>query len=223
MLKIQEAQSYNPHQVQELKKLVARGEGLTVEFKRKVTHPEKIAKEFVALANTKGGVVLIGVDDDGTIFGVKHAEGESHALREALKTCRPAIAFEESFIPISENRLVIRYTIAESELKPHFLKENDGLRAYVRVHEKSLNASKQLCEIMRRSKKKTGVQFTFGEHEKLLMQHLDYQKEITLKECSKLLKINSWKTSRKLVLLVLADVLELTPTEKGDLYSRKKI
>jgi predicted HTH transcriptional regulator len=223
MFKIQEAQSYNPHQLQELKKLVARGEGLAVEFKRKVAHPEKIAKEFVALANTKGGVVLIGVDDDGTIHGVKHAEGESHALREALKACRPAVHFQESFIPVSESKLVIRYVVNESEQKPHFLKEKDGPHAYVRVHEKSMNASKQLCEIMRRSRKKTGVQFTFGEHEKLLMEHLEAEKTITLKECSKLLKINPWRTSRKLVLLVLADILLLTPTEKGDLYSRRKV
>lgn len=221
MLKVQEAQSYNPQQLQELKKLVGRGEGLTLEFKRKVAHPEKIAKEFVALANTKGGIVLIGVEDDGTVYGVKHAEGESHALREALKTCKPAIPFQESFIPVSDTKLVIRYDVTESESKPHFIKENDSLHAYVRVHDKSMKASRQMCEVLRRARKKTGVQFTYGEQEKLLMQYLESHKTITFKECSKLLKINPWRTSRKLVLLVLADVLQLIPTEKGDLYIRK--
>ena len=47
MFKVQEAQSFNPKQLQELKRLVARGEGLTLEFKRKVAFLEKIAKEFV--------------------------------------------------------------------------------------------------------------------------------------------------------------------------------
>ncbi len=111
MLKVQEAQPFNAHQLQELKKLVARGEGLTLEFKRKVAHPEKIAKEFVALANTKGGIILIGIDDDGTVYGVKHAEWESHALREALKGCKPIIPFQESFIPVSDTKLVIRYDV----------------------------------------------------------------------------------------------------------------
>lgn len=221
MLKVQEAQPFNAQQLQELKKLVARGEGLTLEFKRKVAHPEKIAKEFVALANTKGGIVLIGVDDDGTVYGVKHAEGESHALREALKACKPAIPFQESFIPVSDTKLVIRYDVLESESKPHSIKEHDGIHAYVRVHEKSMKASRQMCEVLRRSRKKTDVQFTFGEPEKLLMQYLETHKTITFKECSKLLKINPWKTSRKLVLLVLADVLQLIPSEKGDLYIRK--
>lgn len=221
MLKVQEAQSFNPKQLQELKRLVARGEGLTLEFKRKVAFPEKIAKEFVALANAKGGIVLIGIDDNGTIYGVKHAEGEAHALQEALRACKPRVSFQESFIPVSDSKLVIRYDIPESEVKPHQIKEIDGIHAYVRIHDKCMKASKQMLEILRRSRKKTGVQFTFGDHEKLLMQYLEVHKTITLKECSQLLKINLWRTSRKLVLLVLADVLLLTPTEKGDVYSRK--
>lgn len=221
MLKIQEAQSFNPKQLQELKRLAARGEGLTLEFKRKVAHPEKIAKEFVALANAKGGVVLIGVDDDGVVYGVKHAEGEAHALQQALKACKPKISFQETFIPVSESKLVIRYDIPESETKPHYIKEADGIHAYVRIQDKCMKASKQMLEVLRRSRKTTGVQFTFGDQEKLLMQYLEVHKTITLKECSQLLKLNTWRTSRKLVLLVLADVLQLVPTEKGDIYLRK--
>ncbi|MEQ8573732.1 MAG: ATP-binding protein, partial [Fulvivirga sp.] len=48
---------------QELKRLVSQGESETLEFKRKVAHPEKIVKEIVAFANTKGGKLLIGVSD----------------------------------------------------------------------------------------------------------------------------------------------------------------
>lgn len=221
MFKVQEAQSFNPKQFQELKRLVSRGEGLTLEFKRKVAFPEKIAKEFVALANAKGGVVLIGVGDDGIVYGVKHAEGEAHALQQALKACKPRVLFQESFIPVSDSKLVIRYDIPESGVKPHQIKETDGIHAYVRVHDKCMKASKQMLEVLRRSRKKTGVQFTFGDQEKLLMQYLEMHKTITLKECSQLLKINSWQTSRKLILLVLADVLQLIPTEKGDIYLRK--
>lgn len=221
MLKIQEAQDFNAGQLRELKKLVARGEGLTLEFKRKATHPEKIAKEFVALANTRGGTLLVGVEDDGVIYGVKHAEGESHAIREALKNCKPTLSFQESFIPISETKLVVRYDIPESDVKPHSIKEIDAYYAYVRIRDKCMKASKEMCEVLRRSRNKMGVQFTYGDQEKLLMQYLELHQTITLKECAALLKINKWKASRKLVLLVLADVLHLTPTEKGDSYSRK--
>ena len=48
----------------QLKEMILSGESTTVEFKRKFTSPEKIAKELTSFANTKGGYLLIGVDDD---------------------------------------------------------------------------------------------------------------------------------------------------------------
>ncbi len=50
--------------------LITVGESGTMEFKRKMERAERLAKEFVALANRQGGMVLIGVDDDNTICGV---------------------------------------------------------------------------------------------------------------------------------------------------------
>ena len=47
------------------------GEGAKVEFKRDDLHPRQLAKEVVAFANTNGGRILLGVEDDGTISGIK--------------------------------------------------------------------------------------------------------------------------------------------------------
>jgi len=55
--------------LQEVKELAAKGEGLQIEFKKKAAFPEKIVREVIALANTQGGTLLIGVDDDGTVSG----------------------------------------------------------------------------------------------------------------------------------------------------------
>jgi len=54
----------------ELKNIIAGGESEIVEFKRDMDRSERLAKEFVALANRQGGMVLIGVDDDNTVYGV---------------------------------------------------------------------------------------------------------------------------------------------------------
>ena len=51
---------------EQLKLLIAEGEGLTVEFKEKYT--SKIDRDIVALANTKGGVIIFGVSDDGKVL-----------------------------------------------------------------------------------------------------------------------------------------------------------
>ncbi|MDZ4678451.1 MAG: ATP-binding protein [Oligoflexia bacterium] len=49
--------------------LIKEGEGLTVEFKERYT--SKIAHDIVAFANSKGGKILLGVADDGSIKGAK--------------------------------------------------------------------------------------------------------------------------------------------------------
>ena len=55
----------------ELKKLIANGEGLSLEFKRCSGNPESDTFETVcAFLNRFGGTILLGVDDDGTIRGV---------------------------------------------------------------------------------------------------------------------------------------------------------
>ena len=51
--------------------LIANGENSGVEFKRDAIKPQDLAKELVAFGNLEGGVVLLGVEDDGTISGLQ--------------------------------------------------------------------------------------------------------------------------------------------------------
>ena len=130
--KVQESFSYHPQKVQDLRKLVARGEGLTIEFKRKASDPAKIVREMVAFANTVGGVLLVGVGDDGTIPGLKYPEGEYHVIENALKTVRPALSLHETFIPLGGLRTVIAYEVFESEKKPHCIVSENGFKKLLR-------------------------------------------------------------------------------------------
>ncbi len=53
----------------ELFEIIKNGENSGVEFKRDDIQPEQLAKEVVALANLRGGMILMGVEDDGRICG----------------------------------------------------------------------------------------------------------------------------------------------------------
>ena len=64
----------------ELLEIIANGENSGVEFKRDDIRPEQLAKEIVALVNLQGGRILLGVEDDGTISGLKQKNTQEWVL-----------------------------------------------------------------------------------------------------------------------------------------------
>ncbi|HYI76750.1 MAG TPA: ATP-binding protein [Chryseolinea sp.] len=218
--KIQESTAYSAQSVQQLKSLVAQGEGSRLEFKRKAAYPEKILREFVAFANTSGGILLVGIGDDGSIPGLKYPEDESHVIQQALAKIKPEISLRETFIPIGGQRTVLRYDITASEGKPHYLEVVSDVREYfVRVDDKTMRASREMREIIKRKRRVRDIKFQYGDHEKFLMQYLEVNKSITLKEFITASGLKRFYASNKLILLVLANVLRIVPSEKGDLYT----
>jgi hypothetical protein len=219
-MKPQEAFPVDQKQIQHLKSLVAQGEGFHLEFKRKAAHPDKIVREMIAFANSKGGILLVGIGDEGTIPGLKYPEDDSHEIKKALRQCKPPLPVRETFIAIGNNRSVIQYEIYESKRKPHFYALSEIQReSFVRVDDKSIKASREVREISKRSQLKKDIRFHYGDHERMLMQYLDEHKTITLKEFTELSGLKRFMASRKLILLVLANVLRIAPNEKGDVYS----
>lgn len=225
--------------VKELQLLVNEGEHAHLEFKRKVAHPEKIVREIVAFANAEGGNLLIGVNDDGNLSGLKYPDEEAYVLEKAIEShCKPAIAFEREYIALSEKKTILRYHIPKSPRKPHYVMEpaksppplkkgsqpapSFQKRSYFRVEDKSIQASRELREILRRQQKPKDIRFSWGEKEQLLVQYLNEQETITVQEFAKLAGVSRHQASRTLVLLVLGNVLQIIPTEGEDQYIMKE-
>ncbi len=73
--------------------LIAQGENNSIEFKQVEVRPDGLAKELVAFSNTSGGVVLIGVDDNGNIIGTEGRENiEEWVVNIARNNVIPAIS-----------------------------------------------------------------------------------------------------------------------------------
>ncbi|MFT7268432.1 MAG: putative HTH transcriptional regulator [Roseivirga sp.] len=209
----------------QIKKLTTQGEGLHLEFKKKANFPEKIAKELVAFANTEGGLLLLGVDDDGTVSGTRDIEGEVFIMEDTIeKLIRPRLNYQARIIKINEKKGLAIFEVPKSEKKPLYLRNapvtKEG-KVYVRHGDQSLQASKEMREILRRRSSEKDIHFTFGEKEQMLMKLLDEHKHITLIEFSKEAKISKFVASRTLIRLVLANVIEISPKEGEDLYFRK--
>ena len=107
----------------DVRRLATLGEGRTLEFKNRVPRPERIAREVIALANTDGGKVLVGVDDDGTVLGVKDAQEEFYALQTALDDrILPPVDLRFEPVRISRTREVLVVHVPASVDRPHVLR-----------------------------------------------------------------------------------------------------
>lgn len=209
----------------ELEQLVDLGEGISLEFKRRVPQPERIAKEIVALANTNGGRIVLGVDDDGSILGIDHASEEIFLLRQAVKAhCRPEVEYQTERVVVEPRCDVLVVTIHESEDKPHRVvadvqeNEEDGT-VYVRVEAKSMEASAETIQEMEAQDDRDGVTFEFGETESLLMRYLDDYGRISVSQLAQLAGISPERASQTLLRLTKADLLHLHPDEEGDYFT----
>ncbi len=204
----------------QLRYLVAEGEGQRLEFKRRASDPEKIVRELVAFANTDGGTLLVGVADDGSIPGVKYPDEESFVIRQAIeKYVRPALLYTEELIPIAPARFVLAYHIKTRKRWLYQIRHGRETACYVRFHDKSFKASTEMKTVLRYRNHQHNRLIRYGEHEQQLLKYLAEHKTITVSRFARLTRLPYRKASQKLVYLVLANLLKLTPTGADDLYS----
>lgn len=203
-----------------IKKQIFEGEGVSLDFKKTISSCEKIARTMVSFANNKGGRLLIGVADDGTIKGVKSEDEERYMItRAAHMFAKPALepVFEEVYV---DDKLVLVVDIEESTLKPHYALGDDGKWwVYVRVKDKSVLASKIVVDVLKRSAGDTGVMLAYSDNEKMLLKYLEKTDRITIIEFCKMLKLTRRRAQRILVDLVLSGVVRIHTSEKEEYYT----
>lgn len=98
-----------------LQALIAQGEGFHLEFKESVN--SSISKEIVAFANAKGGMILIGVGDDGKIKNKALDNGIRSKIQDAGRDCDPSIDISIETVDQEPNVLIVQ--IKEGLNKPY--------------------------------------------------------------------------------------------------------
>jgi predicted HTH transcriptional regulator len=200
--------------------MIWEGESVNLDFKSTITSCEKIAKTMVSFANNKGGRLFIGVADDGTIKGVKSEDEEKYMIeRAATFYAKPMLEpiFEEIYF---DEKLVLVVDIPKSDQKPHYaLGDDKKWWVYIRVKDKSVLASKIVVDVLRKEYQEEGVLINFSSKEKALLEYLEANERITLKEYSAMLNLSRRRASRIMVDLILTGVIRIHTTEKEEFYT----
>jgi len=110
----------------ELLKLISLGETSFVQFKRDVTNEVGIAQEMVAFSNSKGGKILIGIDDKtGNIVDLSFEDIQRinrNLVNAAQNHVKSPIWIESETIEVEGKRVIIA-SIQEGTNKPYMDKE----------------------------------------------------------------------------------------------------
>lgn len=205
--------------IRDFKNLVKTGEGTYLEFKRTIPSPHKIAREMAAFANTLGGTLLVGVDDDKSLIGVPSYHEQVFLLEQAaFELCVPAINYSMEILPYNYRDIVI-VKIKEAEKKPVVVQYNGREEVFVRLKDKSIRASTEKVSILRHQASGQGVVFEYGPYEQKLFRYLGEYERITVNEFSNLVHIPHRKASNILVNLVNAGILLFFNNTRYDYFT----
>jgi predicted HTH transcriptional regulator len=202
-----------------IRKLLQGGENEVLDFKKEVTSEIKIAKTMVSFANHKGGKLLVGVNDNGSIYGVA-AEEERYMLEKAAEFfCRPSIPIEIKEWHIGK-KTILEADIPKGNEKPYFALGEDGKWwAYIRVRDQSLLASKVVLDVLRHEGSGQHTMVSYTSKEKALMDYLSEKNKITLNQYCKLVNISRRRATGILVNLIRIGVIRVHHTETPEYYT----
>lgn len=125
----------------ELAEILRNGEHSGVEFKREIHANQDLARELVAFCNLAGGMVLIGVEDDGGVYGVTRPDLEEWVMTACRDKIRPAIIpYFELLRDVEPGKDVAVVRVSRG-FDVHSVWHNNGTRYYIRVGSQSREAT----------------------------------------------------------------------------------
>lgn len=120
-------------------------ESPTLQFKRELT--DAIKREIIAFANTQGGELYIGVDDDGSIIGLENADKVLESVSSMLHDSIQPDILVHTFLEIIEleGKNVVKISVARGTRRPYHLKAK-GMKpsgVFIRYGTSVTNASEE--------------------------------------------------------------------------------
>ena len=202
-----------------IERLLQQGENECLDFKKEISSTNRIAKTMVSFANHRGGTLLVGVNDDKTISGVKVEEERFMLQQAAAFFCKPEIGLEIKEWHIGR-KIILAVIIAQGENKPYYALDAEGKWwVHIRVKDQSLLASKVVVDVLRRQSANENTIVEYSSKEKALLDYLRHHHRITIKEYCKMLNLSRWRAIKILVNLVSVGIIRNHNTESTEFYT----
>lgn len=153
--------------IDELKEIINNGENSYIEFKEEGIKAKDLAEEIVAFANSEGGMILIGVDDDGNIVGISDTLIEEKIMNVCRNNCIPNIIPVFQSVEIDGKTIAV-ITISKGFNKPYYTTD---YKYYIRVGTTKRIASRE--ELLRLFEANGALHFDISPVEDTSMKDLN--------------------------------------------------
>jgi predicted HTH transcriptional regulator len=201
--------------------LIAQGEHEMLEFKYEINDPRKIARTLVAFANTRGGRLLVGIKDNGTVSGVAIDEEYYMVESGARLYSRPGIGFDVKIHPVQNGKHVLEFIIESSASKPHtVICPGKFPEAYIRVHDENILAHPVWINVQKRLKSPCEIRYT-GKHNRLLAYIKDTKAQ-TLETIMKDVFLSNKEAMDIITDFVASGIMEIETTNSGSVFKLKQ-
>lgn len=206
--------------IHHIQKLISEGEHQQLDFKFEIADAHKIARSFVAFANTDGGRLLIGVKDNGALAGVR-SEEEFYMVESAAKIyCQPPVPFSVKEWNLNR-KTILEVIIPKSPLRPHKAQQKEGnWVAYHRVGDQNFIVNRILAQVWKSEEIPHGVYLRFTDSEKFLLEYLETNETITISKFMRSTGIARNKAERIVVKFLLLKMLRMHFTENQTFFTR---
>lgn len=133
-------------------------EGKTLEFKRDLSSPTRPLRTVVAFANSAGGRLVIGVNDDGTVAGVTDPLSEEERITSLITDrISPQLVPAIDLVTMGEATILV-VDVPLSTRRPHYMTDQGlGAGVYVRLGSSTRQADPALVAELERNAR--GVAF----------------------------------------------------------------
>lgn len=204
-----------------IERLIEQGEGLHLDFKFGITDAAKIARSLSAFANTEGGKLLIGVEDNGVVRGVE-SEEEFYMIENAAQNyCKPEVPFISKDWMV-KGKKVLEVSIPASEKKPHKAPDKDGrFKAFFRLRDENLLASGVQMKVWTKYYSSGNISISIEGDYKWLLEYLQEYSTITVNEFRNYAGISKHLAEDILSDFVVIDVIRMELNKREAVFSLK--
>ena len=195
--------------IHHIKRLINQGEHLNLDFKFEISDAAKIARSLVAFSNTKGGTLLIGVKDNGTLAGIRSEEEFYMAERASQNFCQPPVKFTSKEWTL-DGKIILEIKVPVSDILPHRAPDSQGqYKVFVRVKDENILAHGIQIKVWKKQQADQAVSITYNELIKELLSLVENAPGLSVEEIGSKLNLSKHQLEDLLSDLIVMRIISM--------------